>query len=133
MLKKAYVEITNICNLHCAFCPGTHRAPRTMTAAEFALVLDKLRPHVRYVYLHLMGEPLLHPQLDELLSLAAAREMKVCITTNGTLLARREQTLLNAGALYKISVSLHSVEENGGDPAEAGQGIGCGADHVLDR
>ncbi|MBR3561262.1 MAG: radical SAM protein [Oscillospiraceae bacterium] len=119
MLKKAYVEITNICNLRCAFCPGTRRAPRTMTPEEFALVLDKLRPRISYVYLHIMGEPLLHPQLDTLLSLAARRGMKVCVTTNGTLLGKQAETLLRSGALYKISVSLHSVEENGGDPAAA--------------
>ena len=43
VLKKAYVEITNVCNLRCAFCPGTRRAPRTMSPAEFAAVLDRLR------------------------------------------------------------------------------------------
>ncbi len=121
VLKKAYVEITNICNLHCAFCPGTRRAPRSMTPDEFSLVLDKLRPRVSYVYLHIMGEPLLHPQLGTLLSLAAQRSMKVCVTTNGALLADQAETLLRSGALYKISVSLHSIEENGGDPAAAEQ------------
>ena len=39
MLKKAYVEITNRCNLACSFCPKTKRAPRTMSAQEFGLVL----------------------------------------------------------------------------------------------
>ena len=119
MLKRAYVEITNVCNLRCAFCPGTRRAPRTMTAEEFARVLDELSGRVSYVYLHVMGEPLLHPQLAALLALAAARGMKVCLTTNGTLLGKRAETLLAAPALHKVSVSLHSVEENGGDPAQA--------------
>ena len=93
MLKKAYIEITNRCNLRCSFCPGTKRAPRTMTPAEFNLVLERLTGQVEYVYLHVMGEPLSHPQLAELLALAAARERKVCITTNGTLLARQTKTL----------------------------------------
>ncbi len=119
VLKRAYVEITNVCNLRCAFCPGTRRAPRTMAADEFARVLDKLRGRVTYVYLHVMGEPLLHPQLAELLALAAARGMKICVTTNGTLLGERAETLLTASALHKVSVSLHSVEGNGGDPALA--------------
>ena len=113
MLKKAYVEITNVCNLSCAFCPKTKRAPRTMTAEEFARILDRLRGHVSYVYLHVMGEPLLHPQLAELMALADARGMKICITTNGTLLRKRSGELLAAGNLHKLSVSLHSFEGNG--------------------
>ena len=114
MLKKAYIEITNRCNLRCSFCPGTKRAPRTMTPAEFDLVLERLTGQVEYVYLHVMGEPLSHPQLAELLALAAARERKVCITTNGTLLARQTETLLAARTLHKVSVSLHSFEGNDG-------------------
>ena len=114
MLKKAYIEITNRCNLRCSFCPGTKRAPRTMTPAEFDLVLERLTGQVKYVYLHVMGEPLSHPQLAELLALAAARERKVCITTNGTLLARQTETLLAAPTLHKVSVSLHSFEGNDG-------------------
>lgn len=112
MLKKAYVEITNRCNLACSFCPKTKRAPRTMTPEEFSLVLDRLRGHVTYVYLHVMGEPLLHPQLSELMAAADARGMKICITTNGTLLKARADELLAASNLHKISVSLHSFEGN---------------------
>lgn len=74
MLKKAYIEITNRCNLRCSFCPGTKRAPRTMTPAEFDLVLERLTGQVEYVYLHVMGEPLSHPQLAELLSRRRAGE-----------------------------------------------------------
>lgn len=114
MLKKAYIEITNRCNLRCSFCPGTKRVPRTMTPAEFDLVLERLTGQVEYVYLHVMGEPLSHPQLAELLALAAARERKVCITTNGTLLARQTETLLAARTLHKVSISLHSFEGNDG-------------------
>lgn len=116
MLKKAYIEITNRCNLRCSFCPGTKRAPRTMAPVEFDLVLERLAGRVQYVYLHVMGEPLSHPRLAELLALAAARERKVCITTNGTLLARQTETLLAAPALHKVSVSLHSFEGNDGTP-----------------
>ena len=119
MLKKAYIEITNRCNLRCAFCPGTGRPKRVMAPEEFARVLDRLRPYGPYVYLHVMGEPLLHPRLDALLARAAERGMKVCLTTNGTLLAKRADTLLASAALYRVAVSLHSVEENGGDPAAA--------------
>lgn len=120
MLKKAYIEITNCCNLRCSFCPGTRRAPRTMSCEEFTHVVDALGARVEYLYLHVMGEPLSHPQLAALLAIAAARGKRVCITTNGTLLARQAETLLAAPMLHKISVSLHSFEGNHG-AAEAEQ------------
>lgn len=112
-LKRIYIEITNRCNLRCVFCPGTRRPLRDMTAAEFALLAERVRPYAAYFYLHVMGEPLLHPQLREILSVCAALEAKVLITTNGVLLPRQADTLLNAAALYKLSVSLHSMEGNG--------------------
>ena len=113
MLKRAYIEITNICNLKCSFCPGTRREKRMMTAEEFAVAAGKLRGHVGYIYLHVMGEPLLHPQLDRFLAIAGELGLKVCLTTNGTLLRSREAVLLAAPALYKVSISLHSMEGNG--------------------
>ena len=85
-LKKVYLEITNLCNLCCAFCPGTRRAKGFLTPADFQTLAARLRPHTEYLYLHLMGEPLLHPQLGELLELAAAERFQVCLTTNGVLL-----------------------------------------------
>lgn len=114
MLKRAYVEITNVCNLRCTFCPGTRRAGRFLPPETFRELAEKLQRHVSYVYLHVMGEPLLHPRLEEILDIAAGLRLRVCVTTNGTLLGERAPLLLRAPALYKISVSLHSAE-GGGD------------------
>ena len=113
MFKRAYVEITNICSLQCSFCPGTRRRKRLMPAGEFRFLAGRLRPHVKYLYLHVMGEPLLHPELGELLSIAGELGFRVCLTTNGTLLGERTELLLSAPALHKVSVSLHSAEGNG--------------------
>ena len=112
-MKKVYVEITNRCNLRCAFCPGTGRAEGSMSPEEFALVLDRLGGRAEYVFLHVMGEPLLHPALETILALAAERNQKLCVATNGTLLPRRAQALLDAPTLYRVSVSLHCLEGNG--------------------
>ena len=116
MLKRVYLEITNVCNLSCSFCPGTKRKKHFITAEEFSLLAGRLAGHTEYLYLHVMGEPLLHPQLEELLHIAADFGFKLCLTTNGTLLDRALPTLLAARNLHKISVSLHSFEGNeGGD------------------
>ena len=112
MFSKAYVEITNICNLNCSFCHGTKRAPRRMSVEEFALVTGRLKSYTKHIYFHLMGEPLTHPNLSEMLHIAAESGMNCCITTNGFLIEKCAETLKNAEKLYKISVSLHSFEAN---------------------
>ena len=56
MLNRVYVEITNVCNLACSFCPGTVRPRRFMTAEEFRAVVGKLQGHTDYLYLHVMGD-----------------------------------------------------------------------------
>lgn len=112
MYNKVYVEITNICNMSCSFCHGHKRAARQMSREEFALVLERLRDQTKYIYYHLMGEPLTHPQLPEFIKMAGEQGYKSIITTNGTLLKRRAQELLSAG-LHKVNISLHSFESGG--------------------
>ncbi len=110
--RKVYLEISNLCNLNCAFCPGTHRTPGRMTGANLAVLLPKLRPYTDYLYFHLMGEPLCHPELETFLAMAGELGFKVILTTNGTLLARQQAMLLNSPALHKINISLHAFEAN---------------------
>lgn len=110
--NKIYLEISNLCNLRCAFCPGTKRPGRRMTEAEFAALLPKLRPWTDHLYFHLMGEPLCHPLLGRFLDLAGEAGFRVILTTNGTLLPRMQDTLLSAPALHKVNISLHAFEAN---------------------
>lgn len=110
--KKIYLEITNLCNLSCSFCPPTSRTPQTMTAEEFREIAEKIRPHGRFLYLHIKGEPTMHPQLEEILAICEKLEFRVCITTNGTLFGKIGAILLNSPAVHKVHISLHSFEAN---------------------
>ena len=110
--NKVYLEISNLCNLRCAFCPGTKRTPHRMTEEEFSALLPKIRPFSDYLYFHLMGEPLCHPLLGRFLELAGQAGFKVILTTNGTLLPRMQDVLLSAPALHKVNISLHAFEAN---------------------
>jgi len=110
--QKIYLEISNICNLHCAFCPGTKRKPRVMEEGEFAALLPKLRPYTDFLYFHLMGEPLCHPKLERFLQMAGDMGFKVILTTNGSLLRSRGEMLLQHAAVHKVNVSLHAFEAN---------------------
>ena len=110
--RKVYVEITNICNMHCSFCPDTKRAKATMSAEEFEEVAKQIKPFTDYVYLHVKGEPLLHPNLKEILDICEKYNLKINISTNGVLLNKK------CGLLSKIrqlNVSLHSFENNDED------------------
>ena len=110
--RKVYLEISNICNLSCRFCPGTKRAKKALTEEELAVLLPKIRPYTDYLYFHLMGEPLLHPKLERFLEMAGSHGFKVILTTNGTLLKRMQEMLLASSALHKINISLHAFEAN---------------------
>lgn len=114
MYRKVYVEITNVCNMNCSFCHGHHRDARRMSVDEFSLILDKLAGKTKYLYYHLMGEPLMHPKLPVFLRMAGERGYRSIITTNGTLLAERGEEILAAG-VHKVNLSLHSFEEGDED------------------
>lgn len=110
MYSRVYVEITNICNMQCSFCHGHGRQPGRMTLGQFRKVLEQLTGQTEYIYYHLMGEPLTHPELPQFLQLATDKGFRSVITTNGTLLHKRGDILINAG-VHKVSISLHSFEE----------------------
>ena len=110
--KKVYVEITNICNLRCSFCPETNRVKRLMSIDEFSYIVSQIKPFTDYIYFHLMGEPFLNTNLNAMLDICGEAGLKVNITTNGTLINKVSDTLLNAPALRKVSFSLHSFEAN---------------------
>ncbi|MGB4659488.1 MAG: radical SAM protein [Mobilitalea sp.] len=112
--KKFYIEITNVCNLKCRFCPQTKRKPEFMSAATFSDILDQIKPFTDYIYLHVKGEPLLHPLLGEFLDISQEKGFKVNITTNGTLIHNVGEMLLQKTALRQINFSLHSFDGNDG-------------------
>ena len=109
--KKIYIEITNSCNFDCSFCFKTSRATKFMTPNEFQTIVDKIRPFTNYIYLHVLGEPLLHPHLDDILSIAETAGLNINITTNGGLLERKKDILLKH-SIRQINISLHDAEEN---------------------
>ena len=82
-----------------------------MSPDEFQLVVNKIRPFANYIYLHVLGEPLLHPQLDEILNIAENAGLNINITTNGGLLERKKEMLLRH-SVRQINISLHDAEEN---------------------
>lgn len=83
-----------------------------MAPDEFTEILRKISDFTEHISLHVLGEPLLHPDLGLLLDISRNYGYQVNLTTNGTLLAQRGETLLRT-SLRQVNVSLHSAEQFG--------------------
>jgi len=105
--KKIYLEITNICNLKCPFCIGNTRNKRYLTFDEFKLILSKLKGYTDYLYFHILGEPLMHPNINEFIDYANKNNFHINITTNGYLINR----IKDNSNIRQVNISLHSFNE----------------------
>jgi len=112
MFKRIYIEITNICNLKCKFCPETKRYKEFMSLEKFEDVIRKVHKHTKLVCLHVKGEPLLHSQLKDILKILEKYNLKANITTNGTLIKEKLEVIKNSKAVRQINFSIHSVTQN---------------------
>lgn len=109
MFKKIYLEITNNCNLNCDFCIKNERKKKFISINEFKIVLDKIKNHTKYLYFHILGEPLLHPKINEIIDIASKNFM-INITTNGYLINK----VKNNKNIRQLNISLHSYDEKYG-------------------
>jgi radical SAM protein with 4Fe4S-binding SPASM domain len=111
--KKIYIEITNRCNLACSFCQPSRRSKAFMRLASFEEILRKISGYTEYISLHVLGEALLHPDLELFLAMSHAHGLQVNLSTNGILLSLNRSRLLRQPALRQINISLHSFEQSG--------------------
>lgn len=112
---KVNVEIGNVCNLQCSFCPEVLREKRFMTPEFFEGVLLQIAPLTDLVCFHLMGDPLVHPQLDEFVRLCERHSVPVFMVTNGVLLREKQHRLLLSPSMHQVNFSLHSFADNYGN------------------
>ena len=106
-MKRIYLEITNSCNLDCAFC-SYEKGNKFMDIDKITDTLNQIKPICNYVYLHILGEPLLHPDFRLILDYLDALDMNLQLVTNGTLLYRYPD-ILDHKCLRKLSISIHSI------------------------
>lgn len=110
MLKKVYIEITNSCNLKCDFCIQNNNDIRFIEEENFKLILKKLKGYTNYLYFHILGEPLLHPNIKKYIKLAKENNFMINITTNGYLIKR----IKDINEIRQLNISLHSYDEKYG-------------------
>lgn len=81
----------------------------------FSRVIEQVAPLTGQVALHLMGEPLLHPKLQEMIEICHSHDLRIFFVTNGMLLQNHKADLLLHPALRQVNFSLHSFHDNFGD------------------
>ncbi len=113
--SQFFLELTNKCNFHCEFCPSDSQT-RLHGYMELSLVkkiFDEIsqKKIVTIVNLHLMGEPTLHPKLNEILEYAKSKNVKVSLTTNGSTLVKKKVPKLLDSISGSIIASLMTPTE----------------------
>jgi MoaA/NifB/PqqE/SkfB family radical SAM enzyme len=107
--RRAFIEITNGCNLACAFCARSARAKKLMPLRLFEAAAAQAGALAETISPHLLGEPLTHPDFPAMLAACSRSDLKVNLVTNGLLLRRFPPELFREKCLRQISVSLHAL------------------------
>jgi MoaA/NifB/PqqE/SkfB family radical SAM enzyme len=112
-----FVEPTNICDLRCPMCPTgaglTASKKGFLDASILAKILGELRHTPRTFGLWLAGEPLLHPQIVELIRMCAQKGVRPSLHTNATRLTPELAEQMIKAGLGEISFSFdgRTIEE----------------------
>lgn len=110
--SKVNIEISNICNLQCSFCPEVVRTKGLMDPVFFEKIMVQVGPMTDQVCLHLMGDPLVHPALDAFIAACEKQGTPVFLVTNGVLMRERQAELLLHPIIRQVNFSLHSFPDN---------------------
>lgn len=109
---KVHIEISNVCNLQCSFCPEVVRTKKLMDKDLFREIVKQVAPMTEQVAFHLMGDPLVHPKLQEFVEICDEYEARIFFVTNAVLLKERQSELLLHPAFRQVNFSLHSFHDN---------------------
>jgi len=112
MFKRVYLEISNICNVQCSFCPIVEKDKKLMDLLEFENILKEVAPLTEIVCLHLMGEPLAHPEFLEILKICKKYNTQIDLTTNGILTKKYTEAIINATCIRQVNFSLQAFKDN---------------------
>lgn len=109
--KMVQIAITSSCNMTCKMCPREKiETSNTHLDAEVAKDIIRRIDGVPRIALVGLGEPLLHPKLEEIIQYATGRGIYVQVTSNGTMLRKEERMRkLFASGLDAIAFSLEGL------------------------
>ena len=108
-----HIEPTNVCNLNCEICPhgSQDRAEGFMDFNMYKALVDELETlHTELIYLHLFGEPTLHPRIFDMIRYAKSKNIDVAMSTNATTLNKRVSEALLASGIDILIISFDAAD-----------------------
>ena len=126
-LRRVYVEPTNGCNLSCQACMrhSWHERIGFMSMDTYNLLIEGLRaiPSARSINFWGFGEPLLHPNISEMIALAKGIGAETRMITNGLRIDAPMARKLVSSGLDSIVVSVDGASPSIHAAARAGSDI----------
>lgn len=114
-MNGVYIEITDVCNFHCSFCPSGMRGDSStrqfMPSELFERCISEAASVADQVYFHVLGEPTLHPGFAHFLKKLEATPLKLNLTTNGSTIERVGKHILASPAVRQVNFSTHAYAE----------------------
>lgn len=105
--EKIYIELSDICGLNCGFCPSVKGVRGAMSVEKFSIIAKKVAGVGRIYTFHLLGDPLVLPNLKDFIKLANAHKMTLELTTSGFYMSEKNtQLLLESKNIRQINLSL---------------------------
>lgn len=109
------LELTNTCNFRCLMCPtGNHSLERPagfMTVATYKKIVNELAEHKTPIRFILWGEPTLHPQFLDFLSIAKEKGLLTHLNTNGSQLTAEFINNMIENGLGSIKFSFQGIDQ----------------------
>ncbi|MCX5784478.1 MAG: radical SAM protein [Elusimicrobia bacterium] len=107
--RRAFIEITNACNLSCVFCAASSRPAAVMPIKTFENAAKQAGELAEVISLHVLGEPLTHPEFPAILACCTRLGLKLNLVTNGTMLENFPPAVFAEKCLSQISISLQAL------------------------
>ena len=107
-----HIEITNICNLKCTFCPPKILPNGTMSLENFDDLNFQLKPYTKELAYHMVGDPLVLSNLNEYLNISLKHDLKVNITTTANNINEKHYKALMNPTIKQINFSINSYNAN---------------------
>lgn len=131
-IEHVYLELLARCNLRCLHCfmeGAPNRAESLSLEEVFTILDDSASSHVRHVTLS-GGEPLLYPDLPQVVARTHRLGFTGTLISNGTLLRERHLKMLG-DANFSLGISLDGVDISINDRIR-GVGSGLKIHHAID-